>query len=108
MTFTDNAVFPTFEGVNVMLYQQSFRYAQKLMKKQRAGKKTEAQLRVSKQLERTLILQVTSQDCCGRVNPRVLGTLPASKSVLPPGHDLHSASREQSNFLTEDERHICD
>jgi len=39
MTFTDNAVFPTFEGVNVMLYQQSFRYAQKLMKKQRAGKK---------------------------------------------------------------------
>lgn len=33
--FQDNAVMPTYEGVNVILYQQSSRYAFKLMKKLR-------------------------------------------------------------------------
>lgn len=37
--FTDHAVMPTFEGVNVIMYQQSSRYVLKQVKKAKAGKK---------------------------------------------------------------------
>lgn len=37
--FTDHATLPTFEGVNVLMYQQSSRYLLKLIKKTKNGKK---------------------------------------------------------------------
>lgn len=36
--FTDHATMPTFEGVNVLMLQQSSRYLFKLVKKAKAGK----------------------------------------------------------------------